>query len=148
MDLQGQDVGALAEQLGGHDHVGELPEAALEAAKWVEMVRVNPGNYADTKKFAIKEYSDDQYTADIMTTILGGGRSSRLYRTLREEKRLVYSVGASFWSNRGSGVTICSGVFAPEKENKVIHGIITMDDILSQLVSIAWRKRPRKPKGI
>ena len=33
-------------------------------------------------------------------------------------------------------------------ENKVMHGIITMDDILSQLVSIAWRKRPRKPKGI
>ena len=33
-------------------------------------------------------------------------------------------------------------------ENKVLHGIITIDDILSQLVSIAWRKRPRKPKGI
>jgi len=33
-------------------------------------------------------------------------------------------------------------------ENKIMHGIITMDDILSQLVSIAWRKRPRKPKGI
>src|SRR5437764_13586203 len=28
------------------------PEAALEAAKWVEMVRINPGNYADSKKFA------------------------------------------------------------------------------------------------
>src|SRR5262245_4385388 len=28
------------------------PEAALEAARWVEMVRVNPGNYADSKKFA------------------------------------------------------------------------------------------------
>ena len=36
------------------------PEAAMEAAKWVEMVRVNPGNYADSKKFAIKEYTDDQ----------------------------------------------------------------------------------------
>src|SRR5579859_2090775 len=34
------------------------PEAAMEAAKWVEMVRVNPGNYADSKKFAIKEYTD------------------------------------------------------------------------------------------
>src|SRR6478736_4207258 len=29
------------------------PEAAMEAAKWVEMVRINPGNYADSKKFAI-----------------------------------------------------------------------------------------------
>ena len=29
------------------------PEAALEAAQWVEMVRINPGNYADKKKFAV-----------------------------------------------------------------------------------------------
>ncbi len=41
------------------------PEAALEAAKWVEMVRINPGNYADSKKFAVKEYSDDQYAAEL-----------------------------------------------------------------------------------
>src|SRR3989442_8884580 len=41
------------------------PEAALEAAKWVEMVRINPGNYADSKKFAVKEYSDEQYAAEL-----------------------------------------------------------------------------------
>ena len=41
------------------------PEAAMEAVKWVEMVRVNPGNYADSKKFAIKEYTDDQYGAEL-----------------------------------------------------------------------------------
>jgi len=41
------------------------PEAAMEAVKWVEVVRVNPGNYADSKKFAIKEYNDDQYAAEL-----------------------------------------------------------------------------------
>src|SRR5690349_16047567 len=41
------------------------PEAALEAARWVEKVRINPGNYADSKKFAIKEYSDEQYGAEL-----------------------------------------------------------------------------------
>src|ERR1044071_4107763 len=41
------------------------PEAAMEAAKWVEMVRINPGNNADSKKFAVKEYSDDQYAAEL-----------------------------------------------------------------------------------
>jgi (E)-4-hydroxy-3-methylbut-2-enyl-diphosphate synthase len=41
------------------------PEAALEAAQWVEMIRINPGNYADSKKFATKEYSDDQYLAEL-----------------------------------------------------------------------------------
>jgi (E)-4-hydroxy-3-methylbut-2-enyl-diphosphate synthase len=41
------------------------PEAALEAAKWVEKVRINPGNYADSKKFAVKEYSDQQYGEEL-----------------------------------------------------------------------------------
>jgi len=41
------------------------PEAAMEAVKWVEVIRVNPGNYADTKKFAIKEYSDAQYAEEL-----------------------------------------------------------------------------------
>src|SRR5438445_13665550 len=41
------------------------PDAALEAAKWVEKVRINPGNYADSKKFAVKEYSDEQYAAEL-----------------------------------------------------------------------------------
>src|ERR1700756_216998 len=41
------------------------PEAAMEAAQWVEKVRINPGNYADSKKFAVKEYSDEQYAAEL-----------------------------------------------------------------------------------
>ena len=41
------------------------PEAAMEAVKWAEVVRVNPGNYADSKKFATKEYTDEQYAAEL-----------------------------------------------------------------------------------
>jgi (E)-4-hydroxy-3-methylbut-2-enyl-diphosphate synthase len=41
------------------------PEAAIEAAQWVEKVRINPGNYADSKKFAIKEYTDEQYQSEL-----------------------------------------------------------------------------------
>jgi len=41
------------------------PEAAMEAALWVEKVRINPGNYADSKKFAVKEYNDEQYAAEL-----------------------------------------------------------------------------------
>jgi (E)-4-hydroxy-3-methylbut-2-enyl-diphosphate synthase len=41
------------------------PEAAMEAAQWVEKVRVNPGNFADKKKFQIREYTDDQYAEEL-----------------------------------------------------------------------------------
>lgn len=41
------------------------PDAAMEAAKWVEKVRVNPGNYADKKKFAVREYTDAEYAGEL-----------------------------------------------------------------------------------
>ncbi len=41
------------------------PDAAFEAAKWVDKVRVNPGNYADKKKFEVREYTDEQYEEEL-----------------------------------------------------------------------------------
>ncbi|NBP74090.1 MAG: 1-hydroxy-2-methyl-2-(E)-butenyl 4-diphosphate synthase, partial [Alphaproteobacteria bacterium] len=41
------------------------PNAAEIAAKIVEKVRVNPGNYADKKKFEHIEYNDETYQAEL-----------------------------------------------------------------------------------
>lgn len=41
------------------------PNAALIAAEIVEKVRVNPGNYADKKKFEVREYTDSEYRAEL-----------------------------------------------------------------------------------
>ncbi len=41
------------------------PNAAELAARLVEKVRVNPGNYADKKKFETIEYSDYEYEAEM-----------------------------------------------------------------------------------
>ncbi|MFK7969582.1 MAG: (E)-4-hydroxy-3-methylbut-2-enyl-diphosphate synthase [Bacteroidia bacterium] len=41
------------------------PNAAEIAARIVEKVRVNPGNYADKKKFEVIEYTDESYQAEI-----------------------------------------------------------------------------------
>ncbi len=42
-----------------------LPSAAMEAVEHVEKIRVNPGNYADKKKFAVREYSDGDYDTEL-----------------------------------------------------------------------------------
>ena len=42
-----------------------LPSAAMEAVEHVEKIRVNPGNYADKKKFAVREYSDSAYDEEL-----------------------------------------------------------------------------------
>lgn len=41
------------------------PNAAEIAADYVEKVRVNPGNYADKKKFEEIDYSDESYAAEL-----------------------------------------------------------------------------------
>ena len=42
-----------------------LPSAAMEAVEHVEKVRVNPGNYADKKKFNVREYTDAAYSTEL-----------------------------------------------------------------------------------
>jgi (E)-4-hydroxy-3-methylbut-2-enyl-diphosphate synthase len=55
------------------------PAAALEAADHVEKVRINPGNFADQKFFRVREYTDDQYQAELE-------RIEELYSSCSAEK--------------------------------------------------------------
>src|SRR5690606_16331572 len=41
------------------------PNAAEVAAKIVEKVRINPGNYADKKKFEIIDYTEETYQTEL-----------------------------------------------------------------------------------
>jgi len=41
------------------------PAAAMEAAEHVDKVRVNPGNFADQKFFRVREYTDEDYAAEL-----------------------------------------------------------------------------------
>jgi (E)-4-hydroxy-3-methylbut-2-enyl-diphosphate synthase len=41
------------------------PAAAMKAVEHVEKIRVNPGNFADKKRFAVREYSQAEYDAEL-----------------------------------------------------------------------------------
>jgi (E)-4-hydroxy-3-methylbut-2-enyl-diphosphate synthase len=41
------------------------PMAAMVAAEFADKVRVNPGNFVDSRKFAQREYTDAEYTAEV-----------------------------------------------------------------------------------
>lgn len=56
--LRGYDVPLIAD-------IHFTPNAAELAARIVEKVRVNPGNYADKKKFETIEYTDDAYNTEL-----------------------------------------------------------------------------------
>ena len=42
------------------------PAAAMKAVEHVEKIRVNPGNFADKKKFAAREYTDAEYDTELL----------------------------------------------------------------------------------
>lgn len=41
------------------------PAAAMEAALYADKVRINPGNFADEKRWNVREYSEEQYRAEL-----------------------------------------------------------------------------------
>jgi (E)-4-hydroxy-3-methylbut-2-enyl-diphosphate synthase len=70
------------------------PDAAMEAVKWVDKVRVNPGNYADKKKFQVREYTDGQYAEEL-------ARIEEEFGPLVEEAK-VRGVAMRIGTNHGS----------------------------------------------
>ncbi len=62
------------------------PNAAIEAARHVEKVRVNPGNYADRKKFKVFEVTDAAYAEGLDRV---RDKFLPLVRVLKEEGRAL-----------------------------------------------------------
>lgn len=70
--LEAQNLEVIKKELRGRGYSVPLiadihftPNAAELAARIVEKVRVNPGNYADRKKFQTIEYTDTAYEAEL-----------------------------------------------------------------------------------
>ena len=78
-----------------------------------------------TIAFPAPEYAgNDRYTTHILSGILGGGLSSRLFRKLREESGLVYYVSASYSAYRDAGLFIIEGVTSPDSFTDVLELIL------------------------
>ena len=56
----------------------------------------------------------DRFCWHVLTDVIGGGVSSRLFRCLREERGLVYDVGAEYHAYRDGGMLVVEGSTSPE----------------------------------
>ena len=66
---------------------------------------------------------NDSYVLDVLSTILGDGRSSVLNQVLKEKKRLAFSVDAGNSTFRDDGIFYISANFEPEKCKQVQSAI-------------------------
>ena len=83
-------------------------------------------SYADTQSgymligFRGTKIDDsDSYALDILSIILGEGRSSVFYRTIKEQKQLAYSIGAVNAGFKDDGIFYISANFTPDKYEKL-----------------------------
>lgn len=70
-----------------------------------------------------------RYAADLLSNILGGGTSSRLWQKVREERGLAYSVGASTGMYIDTGYFTVSAGTSPDQVDEVVN--ITIDEMRS-----------------
>ncbi|MDD3088427.1 MAG: pitrilysin family protein [Candidatus Omnitrophica bacterium] len=81
-------------------------------------------------------YSQDLYAGDVLSWILGGGRSSRLYRRLVDDKELLFSVGSFNNTPRYDGIFVVSGVGSPTKIDDALTEIYSaIDEVAANGVS-------------
>ena len=65
-----------------------------------------------------------RYAADLLGSILGGGSSSRLWQKVREERGLVYSIGAGAVMFRDCGVFSVSAAASPDHVEEITKIVV------------------------
>lgn len=72
----------------------------------------------------------DAYALDVLSTILGDGRTSIFYRNIKEDKRLATSIGAANTGFKDDGIFYISATFTPDKcsrlENSIFEEVKTV----------------------
>lgn len=65
----------------------------------------------------------DNYALDVLSTILGTGRTSRLYQSLKDKKQLVNSISTYNATMRDDGMFVVKSTFKPQNLDIVENGI-------------------------
>ena len=77
-----------------------------------------------------------RYAADLLTNIIGGGTSSRLWQKVREERGLAYSVGTSEAMYQDCGVFSVYAGTSPDQVGEVVDlSIAEMRDVVANGVT-------------
>lgn len=82
---------------------------------------------------------------DLLSTVLGDGRSSRLFRRIREEKRLVHSIGAYSYTPGDPGLFgISATLDADKREETEVAVLEMMEELKTKGVSAAELEKAKR----
>lgn len=119
-------VARVEELLGGWD--GQAPQSLTVAPHPEDAINIEiqEGNQEHIgMAFPFPAYGDpDYYAAALVSEILGGGMTSRLFREVRETRALVYSVSAIFAPNGAFGAEYLYAGTTPEKAHETVRVMV------------------------
>jgi zinc protease len=75
-------------------------------------------------------YSEDLYSGDVLSILLGEGNDSRLRKRLVKEKELLYSVSSLNYTPKYPGLFVITGIGEPERLEKAREEIFAVIDEL------------------
>ncbi len=107
---------------GGHDapHDGDNTPPAHAAPILIERKRELEQAHLILAAPWPSARDDDRYAANLLGSIIGGGTSSRLWQSVREERGLAYSVGAAASHFTDAGVFQIYAGTSPEQLDEVL----------------------------
>jgi len=80
--------------------------------------------------------SEDRYSCNVLNVILGGGMSSRLFQTIREDRGLAYAVYSGVNAYTDAGYLSVYAATSPEQVNDVIRlSVAEFDKIKTEAVT-------------
>ncbi|WP_428660557.1 M16 family metallopeptidase [Runella sp.] len=114
-DVTVPQIKALAEKwfgpiAPGEKYVRNLPKEPLQtAARFAEVEAKVPLNAIYKVYHTSGRFADDFYTVDLMTDVLGRGKSARLYQKLLKERPLFANINAYTTSSIDPGLFVIQG---------------------------------------
>jgi zinc protease len=104
--------------------VGLVPPPAKPQVKVLDNPNISQAYIALGMLGPAMQKPDDVYALDIAMLALGSGKSSRLYRALKERKPLATDIGAGNYTQKYSGLLVVSAESKPENRETVKKEIL------------------------
>jgi len=112
---------------------GSRPDLELQHPRGVEpeperaLARVVPSEFQQTLlgiAYKITGFEDaDTPYLDLLSGVLGGGDTSRLYRSVKDRQQLVHSIGSSSYTPRDAGLFMIDAALEPAKLGASVNAI-------------------------
>jgi len=109
--------------LKGHAHPGEkIPgEPPQKEIRVTVQERDTNRVYLDLGFHGPSMRNREVFAWDLLSSILGGGQTSRLYREVKDSRELVDSIGAYSYTPRDPGVLLIGATASPEKAPEALR---------------------------